>query len=437
MVDKRYLHYAKVLGSFNDLKQTGKVSKIVGLTIESIGPAANVGDLCTIRTNANAQIYGEVVGFRDRALLIMPFSELVGIGPGSFVTSLGRPLQVGVGPKLLGRILDGLGNPIDELGPLKFKEHRSVVNTPIEPLQRQVIRDPLSVGVRAIDGLLTCGRGQRLGIFAGSGVGKSTLLGMMARNTDADINVIALIGERGREVREFLEHDLGPEGLKRSVVVVATSDQPALVRLRGAMTATTIAEYFRDQGKDVLFMMDSVTRVAAAQRQIGLAVGEPPATRGYPPSVFAVLPNLLERTGPGKVGTITAFYNVLVEGDDFNEPITDAVRSIVDGHIILTRKLAESQHYPAIDVLASVSRVMPLVADKKHQELAALFKSRLAAYYEGEDLINIGAYASGSNPRIDDSLLYIDKMIDFLRQPSNLGSSLDDAISLLETYMES
>ena len=435
MASKRFSHYASILDSMNDLEQTGKVSKIVGLTIESIGPAANIGDLCLIQTKGGHRIYGEVMGFRDKALLIMPLADLIGVGPGSYVTSLGHPLRVGVGSQLLGRILDGLGNPIDGLGPIKCSEYRSVVNTAVEPLERQIIRESLSVGVRAIDGLLTCGKGQRLGIFAGSGVGKSTLLGMMARNTSADVNVIALIGERGREVREFIEHDLGPEGLGKSVVVVATSDQPALVRLRGAMAATTIAEYFRDCNRDVLFMMDSITRVAAAQRKIGLAIGEPPATRGYPPSVFALLPRLLERTGPGKTGTITAFYNVLVDGDDFNEPISDTVRSIVDGHIVLSRKLSEIQHYPAIDILASVSRVMPQVTDAEHQDSAALFKSRLSTYHEAEDLINIGAYADGSNPKIDDAIAYIDFMREYLQQPADSSSSLGEAVDKLKACM--
>ena len=302
-------------------------------------------------------------------------------------------------------------------------------------MHRQMIRQPIAVGIRAIDGLLTCGKGQRLGIFAGSGVGKSTLLGMMARNTSAEVNVIALIGERGREVREFIEADLGPEGLARSVVVVATSDQLAMIRLKGALTATTIAEYFRDSGKDVLFMMDSVTRFAAAQREVGLASGEPPAPRGYPPSVFALLPKLMERTGPGENGTITAFYTVLVDGDDFNEPIADTVRSILDGHIVLSRKLAQAQHYPAIDILASVSRVMPDVIDERHNQLAAMFKARLATYREAEDLINIGAYVSGANPKIDDAIQYIDAINSYLQQPADQGSSWAEALEQLEQTM--
>lgn len=434
--NNRLAHYQEVINGFDDLKPTGKVTKIVGLTIESQGPAANIGDLCLIRSANGSQIYGEVVGFRDHYLLIMPLSEISGIGSGSFVSCYNRPLTVGVGPNLLGRILDGLGNPMDNLGPVIVKEHRSVVGSAIQPLDRKLIREPLPVGVRAIDGLLTSGKGQRLGVFAGSGVGKSTLLGMMARNTTADINVIGLIGERGREVREFLENDLGEEGLAKSVVVVATSDQPAMVRLKGAMVATTIAEYFRDQGKDVLFMMDSVTRVAAAQREIGLAAGEPPATRGYTPSVFALLPKLLERTGPGKDGTITAFYTVLVDGDDMNEPVSDTVRGILDGHIVLSRKLAEMQHYPAIDVLASVSRVMPAVTDKAHQEAAGLLKKRLSIYRESEDLINIGAYSHGSNPDIDDAIAYNDATNNFLRQPPTEGAPWDEALAMLKSSME-
>jgi flagellum-specific ATP synthase len=430
-------HYSSVLNSFNDLEQIGRVTKIVGLTIESQGPAANVGEVCAISTHDGSEIYGEVVGFHDQTIILMPLSDMTGIGPGCFVRSLGHPLRVGVGPKLLGRVLDAFGNPIDGLGPIEFEEYRPLTNSTVQPLERQMIREPLSVGVRAIDGLLTVGKGQRLGIFAGSGVGKSTLLGMMARNTTAEINVIGLIGERGREVREFIEKDLGPEGLARSVVVVATSDQLAMVRLNGALTATTIAEYFRDCGRDVLFMMDSVTRYAMAQREVGLASGEPPATRGYTPSVFANLPKLLERTGPGKNGTITAFYTVLVDGDDHNEPIADAVRSILDGHIVLSRKLAQLQHYPAIDVLASVSRVMTDVVDSRHLELAGLFKARLATYREAEDLINIGAYSQGANPRIDDAIHHIDRINQYLQQPADKGSSWEEALEMLQYAMES
>jgi flagellum-specific ATP synthase len=338
-------------------------------------------------------------------------------------------LTVEVGENLLGRVLDGLGRPFDGRGPLNGDAQYPLQNSPPDPLERQRIKEPLPVGVRAIDGLLTCGKGQRIGIFAGSGVGKSTLLGMMARNTTADVNVIGLVGERGREVREFIERDLGPEGLARSVVVVATSDQPALIRLKGAYTATAIAEYFRDKGYDVLFMMDSVTRFAAAQREVGLAVGEPPATRGYPPSVFAIMPKLLERTGPGRAGTITALYTVLVEGDDMNEPIADTVRGILDGHIVLSRRLADRGHYPAIDVLASVSRVMPEVISREHLRAAIQVKEMMAAYQEMEDLINIGAYQSGTNPRVDRAISLIESIRGFLKQDVDEGSTLDAALT--------
>ncbi|NLM26090.1 MAG: flagellar protein export ATPase FliI [Firmicutes bacterium] len=432
MSNPRLAHYLNAVAEIDEMEQIGKVTKIVGLTIESKGPMANVGDICLIQPRNGKPIYGEVAGFRDETLLIMPLAELTGIGPGSQVISLSRPLKVGVGPKLLGRILDGLGNPMDGKGPLVIEKELPIENNYVQPLNRQRITKPLSVGVRAIDGVLTCGRGQRLGIFAGSGVGKSTLLGMMARNTEADVNVIALIGERGREVREFIENDLGPEGLARSVVVVATSDQPALVRLKAAMVATTIAEYFRDCHNDVLFMMDSVTRFALAQREIGLSIGEPPATRGYTPSVFALLPKLLERTGPGEHGTITGFYTVLVDGDDMNEPISDAVRGILDGHIVLSRSLAEKQHYPAIDVLASVSRVMPAVVDAQHLDLAGRLKAHLATYRDAEDLINIGAYVSGANPEIDRAIACIEQINGFLKQRTHEQSNWEQTLQLLK-----
>lgn len=412
----RLQHYVQHLDMLDDLTQSGRVSQIIGLTIESIGPITNIGDLCLIQPRMGSPIPAEVVGFRDQKVLLMPLADITGIGPGSHVTATGRPLKIPVGPSLLGRILDGLGQPMDDQGPITAEDFYSINGRIPSPLERQRITEPLSVGVRAIDGLLSCGKGQRIGVFAGSGVGKSTLLGMMARNTEADVNVIALIGERGREVREFLERDLGPEGLARSVVIVATSDQPALVRIKGAMVASTVAEYFRDQGLDVLFMMDSVTRVAIAQREVGLAVGEPPATRGYTPSVFALLPRLLERTGPGINGTITGFYTVLVEGDDMNEPVADTVRGILDGHIVLARELAEKQHYPAIDVLASVSRLMTEVADPEHKQLAGKFRSLLAVYRDAEDLINIGAYVSGSNEQIDLAIDLIDDLNGFLQQ---------------------
>lgn len=432
----RLTHYIHAVENIDEMEHIGRVTKIVGLTIESQGPIANIGDLCQIQPQNGKAIYGEVAGFRDQTLLIMPLADLTGVGPGSKVTCLNKPLQVGVGPELLGRVLDGLGNPMDGKGPLGTADYLPIQNGHVQPLHRQRISQPLPVGVRAIDGLLTCGRGQRLGIFAGSGVGKSTLLGMMARNTVADVNVIALIGERGREVREFIENDLGPEGLARSVVVVATSDQPALVRLKGAMVATTIAEYFRDCNNDVLFMMDSVTRFAAAQREIGLSIGEPAATRGYTPSVFALLPKLLERTGPGVNGTITGFYTVLVDGDDMNEPIADSVRGILDGHIVLTRDLAEKQHYPAIDVLASVSRVMPVVTEQEHQVLAGMLKSRLATYRDAEDLINIGAYVTGANPEIDQAIASIDSINQFLIQGTHDRAPWDHSLEQLKATFD-
>ncbi|HBG09971.1 MAG TPA: flagellar protein export ATPase FliI [Firmicutes bacterium] len=429
----RVAHYLRHLEQVNDTVHSGRVSQIVGLTIESIGPTTNIGDLCLIQPRKGRGIPAEVVGFRDQKVLLMPLSDLTGVGPGSLVTATGSPLMVPVGEALLGRILDGLGQPLDHKGYVPVTKYRSVQGSIPQPLERQRIKDHLSVGVRAIDGVLTCGRGQRIGVFAGSGVGKSTLLGMMARHTEADVNVIALIGERGREVREFIERDLGPDGLARSVVVVATSDQPALVRIKGAMVATTIAEYFRDLGRDVLFVMDSVTRLALAQREVGLAIGEPPATRGYTPSVFALMPKLLERTGPGPTGTITAFYTVLVEGDDMNEPIADTVRGILDGHIVLNRALAERNHYPAIDVLASISRLMVEVTSQEHQELAAKLRAALAAYAEAEDLINIGAYAHGSNPEIDEAIRLYPGITAFLRQGIDERSGFSDTLDLLKT----
>lgn len=428
----RVEHYAEVLKNFDDTVHSGRVVQIVGLTIESNGPTTNIGDLCLIQPRSGAPVPCEVVGFREQRVLLMPLADLTGVGPGSLVTATGSPLIIPVGTKLLGRVLDGLGQPMDDLGPIHATKQQSILGRVPTPLERQRIKDPLSVGVKAIDGLLSCGKGQRIGVFAGSGVGKSTLLGMMARNTEADVNVIALIGERGREVREFLERDLGAEGLKRSVVVVATSDQPALVRIKGAMVATTIAEFFRDQGLNVLFVMDSVTRLAMAQREVGLAIGEPPATRGYTPSVFAMLPRLLERTGPGKIGTITGFYTVLVEGDDMNEPITDTVRGILDGHIVLDRALAEKNHYPAIDILASVSRLMVEITDQDHRNMAGNLRAALATYRDAEDLINIGAYASGSNPEIDSAISLYPKIVEFLQQGVNESSSWSETVAQLE-----
>jgi flagellum-specific ATP synthase len=427
--------YLRRLDRVRTIRVNGKVSKVIGLTIESKGPVVTLGDVCKIETDESNSILAEVVGFRDNNVLLMPLGDLGSIGPGYDVVSTGGELKIPVGPQLLGRVLDGLGHPIDGKGPLESAEYYPTIQAPPNPLTRKRIREPLSVGVRCIDGLLTVGRGQRVGLFAGSGVGKSTLLGMIARNTSADINVIALIGERGREVREFIEKDLGPEGLARSVLVVATSDQPPLVRLKGALVATSIAEYFRDQGQDVVLMMDSVTRFAMAQREVGLAVGEPPTTRGYTPSVFAMLPRLLERAGTGQRGTITAFYTVLVDGDDMNEPIADAVRGILDGHIVLSRSLANRGHFPAIDVLASVSRVMNDLVEPEHAKAANTVKKLSSIYKDAEDLINIGAYQQGNNFQIDRAIQYAAKIEQFTAQGTHERSDLETAKKrLIETF---
>ena len=414
---------------------TGKVTQIIGLVIESDGPNVIIGELCYIYPR-NADIpplRAEVVGFRENKVLLMPLGEMSGIGPGCEVIASEKTLSVKVGENLLGRIFDGLGNPIDGKGEVDSAIYYPLESPPPPPLSRARIDSKLSVGVRAIDGLLSMGRGQRIGIMAGSGIGKSTLLGMIARNTEADINVIGLIGERGREVREFIERDLGEEGLKKSVVVVATSDQPALVRIKGAMTATAIAEYFRNSGKNVVLMMDSVTRFAMAQREVGLTVGEPPATRGYTPSVFAILPKLLERSGSGETGAITGIYTVLVEGDDMNEPIADTVRSILDGHIVLSRSIAAQNHYPAIDILNSVSRIMLDIADKEHWDAAQEMRKVLATYADAQDLINIGAYVSGSNPNIDNAIKLINSSKDFLRQGVYEKTDYDKCVKQLRT----
>lgn len=409
--------YMRIIDEADFIEVSGRVTKVIGLVIEAKGSAFQMGEICMIRgSDEKISIYAEVVGFKEDHVLLMPLGSMSGIGPGAGVISTGSPLTVKVGEGLIGRVLDGLGRPCDGKGHLDFECEYAIDSSPPNPLTRRRIKEPLRMGVSAIDALLTVGRGQRIGVFAGSGVGKSTLLGMVARNTEADINVVALIGERGREVREFIEKDLGEDGLARSIVVVATSDQPALVRLKGAFVATAIAEYFRDQGRDVMLMMDSVTRFAMAQREIGLAVGEPPATKGYTPSVFALLPKLLERSGTSAVGSITGLYTVLVDGDDMNEPIADSARGILDGHIVLSRKLAEKNHYPAIDILASLSRVMTEITDKQHQRYASKVRNILAEYREAEDLINIGAYVSGSNPSIDNAIKYIDRVNEFLRQ---------------------
>jgi flagellum-specific ATP synthase len=424
--------YLDALSHADLVRQYGKVRQVIGVVIESLGPSMAIGETCEISYKRTADpVLAEVVGVRDNKVLIMPLGDLAGIGAGSDVVALGAPLEVGVSDQLLGRVLDGLGRTIDDGPPLTVQARVPVSAPPPAPLQRARITQPLGLGIRAIDALLTCGKGQRVGIFAGSGVGKSTILGMIARNTAADVNVIALVGERGKEVRDFIERDLGEEGLRRSVVVVSTSDQPALVRIKAAFVAMTIAEYFRDRGRDVMFMMDSVTRFAMAQREVGLAIGEPTTTRGYTPSVFALLPKLLERAGTAERGTITGLYSVLVDGDDMNEPIADAVRSILDGHIVLSRGLASANHYPAIDVLQSISRVMPDVADKPHVAAASAIRDNLAAYRDAEDLINIGAYVAGSNPRVDRALAKIELIRQFLRQGIDERTSFDQTMAML------
>jgi len=425
-------HYTRRLQQVDPIVQIGRIYQIIGMIMESIGPRVSLGDLCTIRPkNGNEEGRAEVVGFRENKILLMPLNDISGYSPGSEVIATNEDLSIGVGEDLLGRILNGLGEPIDDKGPVDYSEKRSIYQTPPNPLSRPPIHRSIGTGVKAIDGLITLGQGQRMGIFAGSGVGKSVLLGMVARNTSADVNVIALIGERGREVREFIERDLGKEGLKRSIVVAATSDISPLVRIKGAFTATTIAEYFRDQGLNVLLMMDSVTRVAMAQREIGLAVGEPPTTKGYTPSTFALLPRLLERAGNFTVGSITGLYTVLVEGDDLNDPIADSARSILDGHIVLSRDLANRGHYPAIDPLQSISRVMPEVVENDHLKKAREFLNLLAIYREAEDLINIGAYVKGSNPKIDRAIEKIDELNKFLQQDVPEKNSFDQIVDAL------
>lgn len=430
MINIDYSKLEKKISEANTIFTEGKVTKVIGLTIEAEGIKAFVGELCTIYNELNNSIKCEVVGFRDNAVLLMPLGELIGISPGCRVVPENKPLSVRCSDELLGKIIDGLGNPLDG-SRIQFGEDYNLDNDPPDPMKRKRIKEIMPTGVRAIDAFLTCGEGQRLGIFAGSGVGKSTTLGMIAREARADVNVISLIGERGREVLDFIEKDLGPEGMKRSVVVCATSDKPALIRLKGALTATAIAEYFRDQGKKVILMMDSVTRFAMAQREIGLAIGEPPATKGYTPSVFAKLPRLMERSGTSQNGSITAFYTVLVDGDDFNEPIADAVRGILDGHIVLSRALAHKNHYPAIDVLNSVSRLMPSIASPEHKDAASEARDLLATYKESEDLINIGAYAKGSNKKIDKAINYNDALNDFLKQKIEEKAPFETSVETL------
>ena len=398
--------------------QVGLVEQVIGLVIESRGPKAKIADVCLIETGDPHTPYtpAEVVGFKEGKILLMPLGEMGNLSPGARVFNTGNSFQVSVGPELLGRVLDGLGNPIDDRFPvsddLKFHVHAHAPH----PLKRKEITEIIPLGVKSIDGFTTIGKGQRVGIFAGSGVGKSTTLGMIARNTEADLSVIALIGERGREVQDFIEHSLGPEGMKRSVVVVSTSEQPALMKIKAALVATTVAEYFRKSGKNVLLMMDSLTRVAMALREVGLAVGEPPTTRGYTPSVFAFMPKLLERSGTSDTGSIPGLYTVLGEGDDMNEPVADTVRGLLDGHIVLSRDLAHQNHFPAVDVLASVSRLMTQIADKPHREAAGKIRDLMALYKRSEDLINIGAYVQGTNPKLDQAVILKNEIDALLRQ---------------------
>lgn len=430
-------HLLSRLDAIRLFEVCGRVSQVVGLVVESAGPNARIGELCLIEPdNGAAPVRAEVVGFRGDRVLLMPLGEMVGVRSGCLVRGTGSCLRVPVGPELLGRCLSGLGTPIDDLGPLMARASYPVEAAPPNALSRRMISEPFVTGVRAIDGVLTMGQGQRVGIFAGSGVGKSTLMGMIARNGGADVNVIALVGERGREVREFIENDLGRSGLERSVIVCATSDEPALVRMKAALTATAIAESFRDQGLSVMLMMDSVTRYCMALREVGLAIGEPPSTKGYTPSVFAALPRLMERAGNGENGSITAIYTVLVDGDDTNEPISDAARSILDGHIVLNRKLVSRGHYPPIDILASLSRVMPMVVTGDHRRRAAALREMVAAYADVEDLVSIGAYKPGAKPIADKAISRWDAVNRFLRQDKADSSAFADTETALEEIVE-
>jgi len=421
----------KIIRGCDTILYRGKIDKVIGMTIEAAGISASIGEVCNIYAADGGRIMSEIVGFRGDRAIIVPYDDLSGIAPGSYVEPLKRTLEVNVGPRLQGRILDGLGRPIDGLGDLETEKRYPVNGVPTNPLLRPRITQPIYMGVKAIDSLLTCVKGQRMGIFSGSGVGKSTLLGMIAQNVEADINVIALIGERGREVKEFIERDLGPEGMKRSVVVVATSDQPAMVRLKCAFVATAIAEYFKDCGKDVMLMMDSLTRFAMAQREIGLATGEPPVSRGYTPSVYSLMPRLLERSGNFETGSITALYTVLVEGDDVNEPISDTVRGILDGHIVLSRDMAMRNHYPAIDILASISRVMNDIVDEEQLQLANSMREILSVYYRNYDLISIGAYKSGTNKKLDEAMGKISAINEFLCQRRDTAFTFDKTMELM------
>ncbi len=426
--------YFHRLRQMNPIKTVGSVKRAVGLVVESQGPPVSVGELCEIvGKDPNQKIPAEVIGFRDNYVLSMPLFKVHGVKLGDKVICRKKQASVRVSRALLGRIVDGLGNPIDDQGPIDYMEEYPLQPTGTNPLERKNIEEPLGTGIRAIDGLLTCGKGQRIGVFGGSGIGKSTLIGMMARYTSADVNVISLVGERGREVRAFIEKDLGEEGLKRSVVVVSTSDQPPLLRIRAALEATTMAEYFRNQGNDVLLVMDSITRFAMAQREVGLAAGEPPSSKGYTPSVFALLPRLVERAGNFRSGgSITGFYTVLVEGDDMNDPIADSVRSLLDGHIVLSRELAWRNHYPPIDILGSVSRLMPDLMPQAYMQKTGKVREWLSTYQKAEDMVNIGAYAKGSNPKIDLALRKIDTINSLLVQHYDERVTLEKAMAAVE-----
>ena len=437
LVEKEILNkYRDIIRNTDVIKVNGKVTDVTGLVIISSGPNVSLDEICKVVDDKGKEVCtSEVVGFKDGKVLSIALGEVHKISPACEIIKTGQSFSIPVGNELLGRVIDGLGNPIDGKGEINYSSMRNIYREPPNPLERARIASPLQTGIRVIDGLLTVGKGQRMGIFAGSGVGKSVTMGMIARNTNADVNVITLIGERGREVREFIEKDLGEEGLKKSVVVVATSDKSALLRMKGAYIGTTIAEYFRDQGMDVVLMMDSITRFAMAQREIGLTIGEPPTTKGYTPSVFALLPKLLERAGNTDKGSITGFYSVLVDGDDMNEPIADAVRSILDGHIVLSRKLANRSQYPAVDVLQSISRVMPDIVTKEQRQHALTFNEVLSTYNEAEDLINIGAYVKGSNPQIDHALTKISHLRTFVKQDMHERSTYQESIQKLKTIL--
>ncbi|MBQ5315220.1 MAG: flagellar protein export ATPase FliI [Oscillospiraceae bacterium] len=426
--------FRKTVDNANFYRRMGKIEKIIGMTIEASGPECNLGDICRIylKGESDKYIFAEVTGFSDNKIILMPYADIEGIGPGSIVDSTGDKLSVNCTDALVGRIIDAVGDPLDDKGPIPRGEKRNIAGEPVNPLTRPAIKDILPLGVKAIDGMLTIGRGQRMGIFAGSGVGKSTLMGMIAREVKADINVIALVGERGREVLEFIQRDLGPKGMARSVLVVATSDQPAMMRNKCPMTATAIAEYFKDKGLNVLLMMDSLTRYAMAQREIGLATGEAPIARGYTPSIYTTMPKLLERAGNFEKGSITGIYTVLVEGDDTNEPISDTVRGIIDGHIILSRKVAAKNHYPAIDVLGSVSRLMNEIASKEQKQAASRLRNLLSLYEDNFDLISIGAYKKGSNKALDEAIMKIDRINGFLTQEIDDSFEFDDTVKMLK-----